>query len=110
MRTALVALIVLAGMAGSVDASPFFGRRRRAAPFLSNAAHATASAAAGAMAAIGRVGHFRNPTATLEGVGFSTSSPQDALGRCCYSDSGRLVVDSAVVRGPGGWYAVKRYQ
>lgn len=107
MRTAFVTLILLAGMSGSADAGPF---RRRASPLLSGAAHATADGAARAMAAGGRVGHFVNPTATAEGVGFSTSSPADALARCCFSSSGRPVVDSAVVRGAGGWYAVKRYR
>jgi hypothetical protein len=107
MRVTLIALVVVAALSGSADAGPF---RRRASAVISNVSHATAAGAARAMAAIGRVGHFRNPTATAEGVGFSTSSPQDALDRCCFSRSGRVVVDSAVARGPGGWYAVKRYR
>ena len=108
MRITLLAVALLALSASSADAGPF--RSRRGAAVLSNVAHATAEGAARAMAAIGRVGHFRNPTSTLEGVGFSTSSPADALARCCYSRSGRQVVDSAVVRGRNGYYAVKRYR
>ena len=110
MRITLLAVALLALSASSADAGPFRSRRGATSAVLSNVAHATAEGAARAMAAIGRVGHFRNPTSTLEGVGFSTSSPADALARCCYSRSGRQVVDSAVVRGRNGYYAVKRYR
>jgi len=46
---------------------------------------------------------------TYEGVGFSSSSPEQALAACCYSNSGLRVIDQAVVPGPGGWYATKIY-
>lgn len=46
---------------------------------------------------------------THEGVGFSTISPEDALSRCCYSNSGMRIVDQSVVRGANGWYATRIY-
>jgi hypothetical protein len=46
----------------------------------------------------------------LEGVGMG-STPEQALGNCCYSNSGRAVVDQGVARGRDGrWYACKRYR
>lgn len=45
-----------------------------------------------------------------EGVG-SGSTPEEALGNCCYSNSGRMVVDQGVAQGRNGrWYACKRYR
>lgn len=46
---------------------------------------------------------------THEGVGFSTRSPQEALAKCCYSNSGMTIVDQSVVRGANGWYATRIY-
>ena len=46
--------------------------------------------------------------ANAEGVGFSTSSAQQALNHCCYTGQ-RRVAGSSVVRGSDGWYAVKIY-
>ena len=43
-----------------------------------------------------------------EGVGFSTRSAADALNNCCFTGQ-RKVAGSSVVRGKGGWYAVKIY-
>lgn len=44
-----------------------------------------------------------------EGVGMG-NSPEEALGRCCYSNSGMAVVDQGVACGRNGkWYACKRY-
>lgn len=45
-----------------------------------------------------------------EGVGMA-SSQQAAYDQCCYSNSGRPVVDSGCAQGSDGyWYACKRYQ
>lgn len=45
-----------------------------------------------------------------EGVGCG-STPDQALGNCCYSRSGMRVVDQGVARGRDGrWYACKRYR
>jgi hypothetical protein len=45
----------------------------------------------------------------LEGVG-SGSTPEQALRNCCYSNSGRQVVDQGVAFGGGRWFACKRYR
>ena len=60
------------------------------------------------MASRGVMGHFGGNSG-YEGVGMG-SSPEDALGRCCYSNSGMAVVDQGVACGRNGkWYACKRY-
>lgn len=57
----------------------------------------------------GRMGHHGGNSG-LEGVGMG-STPEEALGNCCYSNSGRAVVDQGVARGRDGrWYACKRYR
>ena len=67
----------------------------------------TAQEDASVMARTGRFAHSGRSN-VREGIGFSTSSPEDALNRCCFS--GRYpVAEESVVRGPGGWYAVRRY-
>lgn len=43
-----------------------------------------------------------------EGIGFSTTSPDDAVRRCCYWGQ-RRPKEIATARGPRGWYAVVRY-
>jgi hypothetical protein len=46
-----------------------------------------------------------------EGTGKSSAGPEDALRRCCFSNSGMPVIDSGVALGAdGNWYACKRYQ
>lgn len=45
----------------------------------------------------------------LEGVGMG-STPEQALNNCCYSRSGRQVVDQGVAFGGGRWWACKRYR
>jgi hypothetical protein len=72
--------------------------------------NATAQGVAEMMASRGSCQHFGNPTGGYEGVGMS-SSPEGALGNCCYSRSGMRVVDQGVARGRNGrWYACKRYR
>lgn len=44
-----------------------------------------------------------------EGVGFSTSSPEDAIRKCCYWGQ-RTPVDIGVQRGNNGWYATVLYK
>ena len=61
-------------------------------------------ASQGRMAHVGTV-----PAGMFEGVGFSSSSPQQALDSCCYSNSGMRCVDQAVVPGRGGWFATKLF-
>ena len=59
---------------------------------------------------IARTGILRHAASAhrREVLGFSSSSPQDALDRCCFSGQ-YPEVEASVVRGRGGWYAVKRY-
>lgn len=49
------------------------------------------------------------PAGCVEGVGYSSSSPEQAL-RTCYSNSGLPCVEEAVVRGPAGWFAVRIFR
>lgn len=43
-----------------------------------------------------------------EGIGFSPTSPDDAIRRCCYWGK-RRPKEIATARGARGWYAVVRY-
>lgn len=45
----------------------------------------------------------------LEGVGMG-STPDQALRNCCYSNSGRPIVDQGVAFGGGRWWACRRYR
>ena len=45
----------------------------------------------------------------LEGVG-SGMTPEQALNNCCYSRSGRMVIDQGVATDGRRWYACKRYR
>lgn len=67
----------------------------------------TAQHDATVMARSGRLRHS-GCAGCREGIGFSTISPEDALNRCCYSGK-YPVAEESVVRGAGGWYAVRRY-
>lgn len=61
------------------------------------------------MASRGVMQHFGGNSG-YEGVG-TGSSPEQALGNCCYSNSGMAVVDQGVACGRNGrWYACKRYR
>lgn len=61
------------------------------------------------MASRGVMGHFGGNSG-YEGVGMG-STPEEALSRCCYSNSGMAVVDQGVACGRNGrWYACKRYR
>lgn len=60
------------------------------------------------MASRGVMQHFGGNSG-YEGVGMG-SSPEEALGNCCYSRNGWAVVDQGVACGRNGkWYACKRY-
>lgn len=61
------------------------------------------------MASRGVMQHFGGNSG-YEGVG-TGSTPEQALGNCCYSNSGMSVVDQGVCCGRNGrWYACKRYR
>jgi len=62
----------------------------------------------------GRMAHCRFLNGKREGVGFSSSSAQQAVESCCfYRDAQRgryRIVEKGVARGPRGWFAVIRYE
>ncbi len=60
------------------------------------------------MARTGRFGH-RGTCGCREGIGMG-STPEQALGNCCYNDGRHVIRERAVVRGNNGrYYAVIRY-
>lgn len=70
--------------------------------------NSTAQGVAGLMARHRSCRHFGGNRG-YEGVGMG-STPEKALGNCCYSRSGMRVVDQGVAQGSDGrWYACKRY-
>jgi hypothetical protein len=62
----------------------------------------------------GRMAHCRILNGRREGIGFSSSSAQQAVESCCfYRDAQRgryRIVEQGVARGPRGWFAVIRYE
>lgn len=70
---------------------------------------ATAQGVANIIARDGRLSHRGGNGGMLEGIGMG-SSPDQALRNCCYSNSGRPVVDQGVAYGHGRWWACKRYR
>jgi hypothetical protein len=62
----------------------------------------------------GRMAHCRFLNGKREGVGYSSSSAQQAVESCCfYRDAQRgryRIVERGVARGPRGWFAVIRYE
>ena len=62
----------------------------------------------------GRMAHCRVLHGRREGVGFSSSSAQQAIESCCFfrdAQRGRYrIVEQGVARGPRGWFAVIRYE
>jgi hypothetical protein len=74
----------------------------------------TAQQQADENARTGRMAHCRILNGRREGIGFSSSSPQQAVESCCfYRDAQRgryRIVEQGVARGPRGWFAVIRYE
>ena len=69
----------------------------------------TAQQAAEHTARRGIIGHCtRRPGGVVEGVGFSTTSANDAVTRSCFWGK-RKVREIGVARGPRGWFAVVWY-
>ena len=62
----------------------------------------------------GRMAHCRFLNGKREGVGYSSSSAQQAVESCCFfreAQRGRYrIVEQGVARGPRGWFAVIRYE
>lgn len=65
------------------------------------------------IAASGQLQHCSRRDGTLEGIGFSTAGPTEAIQACCfYKDAMRgryRIVERGVARGRRGWFAVVRY-
>ena len=74
----------------------------------------TAQQQADENARTGRMAHCRILNGRREGIGFSSSSPQQAIESCCFyreAQRGRYrIVEQGVARGPRGWFAVIRYE
>lgn len=74
----------------------------------------TAQQQANENARTGRMAHCRILNGRREGIGFSSSSAQQAVESCCfYRDAQRgryRIVEQGVARGPRGWFAVIRYE
>ena len=74
----------------------------------------TAQQQADENARTGRMAHCRILNGRREGVGFSSSSAQQAIESCCFfreAQRGRYrIVEQGVARGPRGWFAVIRYE
>ena len=74
----------------------------------------TAQAQADENARTGRMAHCRVLNGRREGIGFSSSSAQQAIESSCYwrdAQRGRYrIVEQGVARGPRGWFAVIRYE
>ena len=74
----------------------------------------TAQQQADENARTGRMAHCRVLNGRREGIGFSSSSAQQAVESCCfYRDAQRgryRIVEQGVARGPRGWFAVIRYE
>ena len=110
----VVAVLMLASVAHAAPRN----RRYYTTPMVStptyhghtySGATATAQGVAELQASRGCMGHHGGNSG-LEGVGMGRS-PEEALGNCCYSNSGMTVVDQGVARGRDGrWYACKRYR
>lgn len=74
----------------------------------------SAQAHAEKIAGLGQLQHCTRRDGTLEGIGFSTVGPDEAIRSCCfYQDAMRgryRIVERGVARGPRGWFAVVRYR
>lgn len=99
MRSFLLALFVLCGTAAAQDTVIRATPRRITIT--------TAQDAAVTLARRGALVH--TGCGQTEGIGFSSSSADDAIRRCCYWGK-RTPRDIGVARGARGWYAVVRYQ
>lgn len=113
MRTILLALLLACGASAYGQTYCTNGQCRTSTTYGYTSYVPSTHSAQGVaemMASRGVMQHFGNPTGGYEGVGMG-STPEAALGRCCYSNSGMRVVDQGVACGRNGrWYACKRYR
>jgi hypothetical protein len=127
MRSFVVSLCLVACLAGSAFARPFRRYTSKPAQPTYSAAQAptaaymsytpgatqgsggtsSAQGVAEMQAQSGSCRHFGGNDG-YEGVGYSTSSADDAIRHCCYWGQ-RKPRDIGVARGRNGWYACVRY-
>lgn len=113
---AVLAALVLIAFSSDAEAGPF--RRRSSGGVASAPAGADVSTAQGVAEACAQscsLRHMGNPTGTSEGIGMSSSGPEDAIRRCCFHpmngkrDRKISITDQGVARGrDGNWYACIR--
>lgn len=113
---AALASLILVSFCSDAQAGPF--RRRSSGGVSSAPAGADVSTAQGVAEACARscsLRHMGNPTGTSEGIGMSSSGPEDAIRRCCFHpmngkrDRKIAIIDQGVARGSdGNWYACIR--
>jgi len=104
----LFAFAINANADGPVYVESYTGHSpQMTVPRASSPSNATAQGVAELMARSGSCRHFGGNSG-YEGVGMG-SSPEAALGNCCYSRSGMRVTDQGVAFGRGRWWACKRY-
>ena len=68
----------------------------------------TAQQDAETMARTGVLRHCGRAGGRREGIGYSTSGPEQAYRNCCFYCKYRIL-ERGVARGPRGWYAVIRH-
>lgn len=108
-------LLAVVAMVDTADAAPRGRRARhyRSTPTSQSYAPSYATSSAQGVAELQAQNCAMNHhggNSGYEGVGMG-STPEEALGRCCYSNSGMAVVDQGVAQGRDGrWYACKRYR
>jgi len=107
---AVVGLIGAACVVVFADGPVYVERPASSSPVTTTtpANNSTARGVAELMARSRSCRHFGG-NAGYEGVGMG-STPEAALGNCCYSRSGMRVVDQGVAFGGGRWWACKRYR
>lgn len=96
----LTAFVLLATLTATARADRYYSR---------TVVRTTAADDAAEMARTGRFGH-RGTCGCREGIGMG-STPEQALGNCCFNDGRYRIREKAVVRGANGrYYAVIRYE
>lgn len=111
MRLFVAAVMVCGLLCGSAHAKPRRSYTSSGRTYSYTGAAGDTSTAQGVaemQAQRGVCSHFGGNSG-YEGVGFSTSSADDAIRRCCYWGQ-RRPRDIGVARGPRGWHACVRYE
>ena len=86
-----------------------FSQEGRVSTYTSYNLNSSAQGVAQIQASRNSMGHCGGNRGQYEGVGYSSSSSEAAIKRCCYWGQ-RTPVDIGVARGKNGWYACVRYR